>query len=64
MIEQGARLGKILDYLELSQTAVSQSIGQSQSYISQMIKGTRRISRTAAMRSGSAISCGKWGGGR
>jgi len=46
MIEQGARLGKILDYLELSQTAVSQSIGQSQSYISQMIKGTRRISRT------------------
>lgn len=26
MIEQGARLGKILDYLELSQTAVSQSM--------------------------------------
>lgn len=44
-IEQGMRLEQLLLYLDLSQTAVAQIIGQSQSYVSQMSKGSRRISR-------------------
>lgn len=44
-IEQGARLYQIMVSLGLTQIAVGQLVGLSQSYISQIIAGDRSISK-------------------
>lgn len=43
--EQGARLEEIIDALNLTQTSLAESLGISQSYVSQMVGGSRNISR-------------------
>lgn len=43
--EQGARLEKLIEALGNSQVSMAESIGISQSYISQMVSGSRNISR-------------------
>jgi len=43
--EQGARLERLIDALNLTQTSIAQVLGISQSYVSQMVGGSRNISR-------------------
>lgn len=43
--EQGVRLEEIIDALNLTQTSLAESLGISQSYVSQMVGGSRNISR-------------------
>jgi transcriptional regulator with XRE-family HTH domain len=43
--EQGARLEMIIDALSETQTSVAQLLGISQGYVSQMVGGSRNISR-------------------
>lgn len=43
--EQGARLERLIDALNLTQTSIAQVLGISQSYVSQMAGGSRNISR-------------------
>jgi len=43
--EQGARLESLIEALNLTQTSLAQILGISQSYVSQMVGGSRNISR-------------------
>lgn len=43
--EQGARLERLITELNLTQTSLAQTLGISQSYVSQMVGGSRNISR-------------------
>lgn len=44
--EQGGRLEKLIETLELTQLSMAEAIGISQGYVSQMVSGSRNISRT------------------
>jgi len=44
--EQGGRLERLIETLELTQLSMAESLGISQGYVSQMVSGNRNISRT------------------